>query len=169
MLADAGIKYGYFNFGESSMSVKAYHGGDGKYTVAANDPRGSGTYAAFKMSNASLSTSGDHRKYYEIDGTRYCHIISPLTGSPIRTGVASVTVVGGSAGRCDALTTALSAMGRESAAQFINDKLSDCKVIMLVFGDGAGKVITNAPDYFEIRNKNYVLANTVVDGKIICR
>lgn len=152
MLEDAGVEYGYFNFGESSISVKAFAGGDGNYSVAANDPRGSGSYAAFKMKNANLSTSGDNRQYYVIDGTRYCHIISPVTGEPIQTGVASVTVVGGSAGRADALTTALAAMGRERAEQFIKEKLSECKVVMLVFEDGAGKALTNAPEYFEIKN-----------------
>lgn len=167
MLAEMGVEYGYFNFGESSISVKAFSGGDGNYTVSSHDPRGSGSYAAFKMNNDNLSTSGDYHKYYEIDGTRYCHIISPLTGSPIETGVASVTVVGGAAGRSDALTTALAAMGKEKAVQFINEKLSDCKVIMLIVGDGAGKVITNAPEYFQIKNKNYGLANSVEDGKIV--
>lgn len=166
MLAEAGVEYGYFNFGESSMSVKS-HAVEGSYSVTARNPRGSGAYMNFKMKDANLSTSGDNNKYYEIDGKRYCHIINPLTGSPIETGVASVTVVGGAAGRSDALTTALAAMGKESAAQFINENLSDCKVIMLVFEDGAGKVITNAPEYFEIKNKNYVLANTVKNGKIV--
>lgn len=159
MLAEAGVEYGYFNFGESSMSVKAYAGGDGNYSVAAEDPRGSGYYVSFKMKNANLSTSGDNRQYYEIDGTRYCHIINPLTGRPIETGVATVTIVGGSAGRADALTTALAAMGREFAAQFIKDNLEDCKVIMLVFEDGAGKAVTNAPEYFEIKKYEKIAIN----------
>ena len=167
MLEEAGVEYGYFNFGVSSMSVKSFTGGDGNYNVMSGDPRGSGALAAFKMKNENLSTSGDNHKYYTIDGTRYCHIISPLTGSPIQTGIASVTVVGGSAGRCDALTTALAAMGRERAVRFINEKLSDCKVIMLVFEDGVGTVITNAPDYFEIKNKSYLFANTVEHGNIV--
>lgn len=167
MLADAGVEYGYFNFGISSMSVKSRRDGDGNYSVYSGDPRGSGSYVSFKMRNANLSTSGDSVKYYEIDGTRYSHVISPLTGSPVQTGVASVTVVGGSAGRSDALTTALSAMGRERAVEFINERLSDCRVIMLIFEDGVGKVITNAPDYFKILNNNYALANTVENGKIV--
>lgn len=167
MLAEAGIEYGFFSFGLSSMGVKAHPKGDGNYNVAVGDPRGNGLYTSFKMKNANLSTSGDNHAYYTVDGTRYCHIISPLTGSPIRTGVASVTVVGGGAGRSDALTTALMAMGKERAAQFINENLADCKVVMLIFEEGAGKVLTNAPDYFAIENGNYVLANTVEDGKIV--
>lgn len=168
MLADAGIEYGYFDFGESSMSIKKSTNGDGSYTIHAGDPRGTGQYLSFKMKNTDLSTSADTLyNSYEIDGTRYCHIISPETGSPIRTGIASVTVVGGSAGRCDALTTALAAMGKENAVEFVNSNLSDCNVIMLVFEDGAGKVITNAPGYFEIKNESYKLANTVENGKIV--
>lgn len=163
MLAEAGIKYGFFNFGTSSIGVKERNGGDGSYTVSAGDPRGDGTFTSFKIKNANLSTSGDNRQYYEIEGTRYCHIISPETGRPIRTDVATVTIVGGSAGRADALTTALAAMGKERAAEFIDAHLSDCKVIMLVFEDGAGKVLTNAPDYFEIKNKNYVPINRLPD------
>ncbi len=167
MMTEAGMEYGYFNFGVSSMSVKKYLGGDNNYSVAAGDPRGSGPYTSFKMQNANLSTSGDNHKYYEIDGTRYCHIIDPHTGSPVRTDVATVTIVGGPAGRSDALTTALSAMDMQSAAQFINDNMTDCKVIMLIYRDGAGKVLTNAPDYFKIENKNYTLANTVENGRIV--
>lgn len=166
MMSEAGMEYGYFNFGESSMGVKKYFGGDNNYSVAAGNPRGSGPYTSFKMQGANLSTSGDNHKYYEIDGARYCHIIDPHTGSPIRTDVATVTIVGGSAGRSDALTTALSTMDMQNAAQFINDKMTDSKVIMLIYKDGAGKVLTNAPDYFKIENKNYTLANTVENGKI---
>ena len=168
MLEEAGIEYGYFNFGESSMSVKKFFGGDSNYSVAANDPRATGSvYASFKMQNANLSTSGDNHKYYEIDGTRYCHIIDPRTGSPIQTGVATVTIVGGPAGRSDALTTAPSAMDMQGAADFINENMSESKVIMLFIKNGTGKVLTNAPDYFKIENKNYVLANTVENGKIV--
>ncbi len=167
MLAEAEIGYGYFNFGESSMGVKKYSGGDGNYTVSAGDPRADGAYASFKMQNANLSTSGDYHKYYELDGVRYCHIIDPNTGSPIRTGVATMTIVGGTAGRSDALTTALSAMSMERAAQFINENMTECKVIMLIVENGAGKVLTNDTDYFKIENKNYTLANRIENGKII--
>lgn len=169
MMADAGLEYGYFDFGVSSIGVKKFKGGDGNYTIKSEDPRGAGYYASFKMRNANLSTSGDNRKYYEIDGTRYCHIIDPTTGAPVQTGVASVTIVGGQAGLLDALTTALAAMGKEKAVQFINEKLNAHNVVMLIFEDGKGRIITNAPDYFAIGNTNYELANTVENGNIVLK
>ncbi|MDE7301443.1 MAG: FAD:protein FMN transferase, partial [Clostridia bacterium] len=110
---------------------------------------------------------GYYQAYYEIGGVRYCHIIDPATGSPIRTGAASVTVVGGSAAENDAYTTALSAMGKERAVEFINANLSDRFVIMLFIGDDGGKIITNRPQKITVDNPDYVLANTVLDGKII--
>ena len=67
----------------------------------------------------------------------------------------------------DALTDALSAMDKQSAVKFINEKLTDCKVVMLIFEDGVGKVITNCPDEIKITNESYALANTVADGKIV--
>lgn len=168
MLDEAGVKCGYFNFGTSSMAVKKYAFSDaGDYTISARDPRGAGNYASFKLQNATLSTSGDYLLFRLIDGERYCHIINPYTGAPIRTGIASVTVAGGSAVENDALTTALSAMGKEKAVQYINDNLSDRKVIMLIEdGEGCG-IITNCPDDTDVKNSDYKILNTVKNGKIV--
>ncbi|MDE7163390.1 MAG: FAD:protein FMN transferase [Clostridia bacterium] len=169
MMDEAGISYGYFNFGMSSMSLKKYAYNDtGDYTVSSGDPRNSGAdYVTRSVQDTALSTSGDNMQYFVVDGVRYCHIIDPTTGAPIRTGVASVTVYGGSAAEADALTTALAAMGKQKAVEYINEKTTDQKVVMLVFEDGAGKIITNCPQDIEIHNKNYVVINTVVDGKIV--
>jgi thiamine biosynthesis lipoprotein len=39
-----------------------------------------------------VATSGDYERFVEIDGRRYSHIVSPLTGMPVRM-LASVSVV----------------------------------------------------------------------------
>ena len=170
MMTKAGVKYGNFNFGMSSIAIKKYAGyADGIYVVGGRDPRKDlGNYFfSIKVKDTVLSTSGDYEKYYELDGVRYCHIIDPTTGKPIQTGVASVTVNGKGGAVTDALTDALAAMSKKSAVKFINDNLTDYKVIMLIFEDGVGKVITNCPDEINITNESYTLANTVEDGKIV--
>lgn len=168
LIDQSGFKYGYFTFGSSTIAVKSHTTSEGNnYTLGVTDPRSNGSYAKFKIKDKCLSTSGDYEQYYEVEGTRYCHIIDPKTGSPIQTGVASVTIVGGSAAEDDALTTALSAMGKQKAVEYINQNLLDRLVIMLIFEEGQGKIICNRPDEITVVNTAYVVGNTVEDGKIV--
>ncbi|HWX36826.1 MAG TPA: FAD:protein FMN transferase [Steroidobacteraceae bacterium] len=44
------------------------------------------------MSMGGLATSGDYERFIEIDGRRYCHLLDPRTGWPVR-GLSSVTVI----------------------------------------------------------------------------
>ncbi len=165
-ISEAGFSGGYFDFSSSSMALKRYKGGD--YELLPRDPRDNGrAICSVKVSDCRLSTSGDYEHFYEVDGVRYCHIIDPFTGAPIRTGISSVTVIGGSAAEDDALTTALSCMGRDKAVEFINSKLSDKTVIMLVqTGDGYG-IITNRPA--EISQAVYPVINLVEKGRIVLK
>ncbi len=48
------------------------------------------------IARGALASSGDYERYIEVDGTRYCHILDPRTGWPVR-GLSSVSV---SAGQC---------------------------------------------------------------------
>lgn len=148
LIDEAGLEYGYFNFGSSGYAVKEYRSSDdGTYSMSLRDPRDDDeTFCSFSIKDETLSTSGDYEQYFTIDGTRYCHIINPYTGKPIDTGVASATVIGGSAAKSDAYTTALSAMGKEKAVQFIKEKLTDETVILLITENGEKSIVTNAPD-----------------------
>ena len=51
------------------------------------------------------------------------------TGKPVQTGIMSSTILGGSAAGDDAYTTAIMAMGREKAIEFIQTKLTDRRVV----------------------------------------
>ncbi len=130
MFDEYGYEYGYFNFGASSMAVKS-HFEQGTYNIGFAGPRSPqrDPYFMTKIRNEKLSTSGDNEQRYFIDGVRYCHIIDPTTGKPIRTGIMSATIIGGSAAEDDALTTAIMAMGKERASNFIKEKLTDRKVV----------------------------------------
>lgn len=168
LMTERGYDCGTFNFNSSSIAVKSYaFGSDGYYTLEPRDPRGEGSFCSVKIKNCNLSTSGDYEQYYEIDGVRYCHIVNPFTGSPIATGVASVTVIGGSAAEDDAYTTALSCMDGQKAVEFINARLTDRTVIMLIFKGGEGKIITNRPQDITIKNTQYRIINGVENGRIV--
>src|SRR5471030_2788927 len=61
----------------------------------------------------SVATSGDYRRYFELDGQRYSHTIDPRSGMPIANDLASVTVVHPQCMAADAWSTALTVLGRE--------------------------------------------------------
>ena len=130
LIDESGFEYGYFNFGSSSQAINESPSEDGKYELQFQNPRrllGVG-YLTTRTANVAISTSGDYILSYTIDGTRYSHIINPKTGSPIRTGIATATVLDGrdgegiySAAESDARTTALCAMGVEKATEYMNE------------------------------------------------
>lgn len=130
LIDESDFEYGYFNFGSSSQAINGSLSEDGKYELQFQNPRkflGAG-YLTTRTANVAISTSGDYILSYTIDGTRYSHIINPKTGSPIRTGIATATVLDGregegiySAAEADARTTALCAMGVEKATEYMNE------------------------------------------------
>ncbi len=67
------------------------------------------------LQDQAIATSGNYRNFFSEDGQRYSHSIDPRTGYPVQNGVASVTVVAGSAVTADALSTALMIAGPDSA------------------------------------------------------
>lgn len=82
------------------------------------------------LNNQSVATSGDYRNYFEKSGQRYSHTIDPFTGKPIIHQLASVTVIGQSAMRVDALATALMVMGETSGKAFIKE--SNLEAFMII-------------------------------------
>jgi len=85
----------------------------------------------------SVATSGDYRRWFEHDGTRYSHTIDPRDGRPIRHALASVTVLHADCLRADAWSTALNVLGPDDGLA-LADRL-DLAARLLV-RDGAGCV-----------------------------
>jgi thiamine biosynthesis lipoprotein len=69
--------------------------------------------------NMALVTSGNYRKYYEENGTRFAHTISPQSGYPVDHGLLSVTVLSRTATMADAYATAFMVMGMEQSIEFL--------------------------------------------------
>jgi len=75
--------------------------------------------ATMSISNKAVATSGNYRKYYEVNGVRYSHTIDPKTGYPVNHTLLSATVVADSAAIADGYATAFMVMGVEKSRQFI--------------------------------------------------
>ncbi|MCG3179458.1 MAG: FAD:protein FMN transferase [Phycisphaerae bacterium] len=68
-----------------------------------------------------VCTSGNYRRYYEIAGKRYSHIIDPATGEPADA-VPSVTVIAPSCMKADGWATALSVLGVEKGLKLVEQE-----------------------------------------------
>ena len=100
-----------------SKGVKA----DGtSWKVAIESPAGGHGIVERIMSvtDISIATSGDYRNYFEKNGVRYSHTISPKTGRPITHRLVSVTVVDKTTTMADGLATAITVLGPEKGFEF---------------------------------------------------
>lgn len=81
------------------------------------------------LEDFAISTSGDYERFFEEDGTRYHHILSPKTGTSAHQ-VQSVSIIGPSSTINDALSTSVFVMGVEAGISLINT-LPDYEAIVL--------------------------------------
>jgi len=85
------------------------------WRVALEAPRDDQQVAerVIEVNGYGVSTSGDYRRYFEQDGTRYSHTFDARTGAPVLHNLASVTVIHPSALMADGLSTLLLILGPE--------------------------------------------------------
>ncbi|MGE0385255.1 MAG: FAD:protein FMN transferase [Gammaproteobacteria bacterium] len=67
--------------------------------------------AVVELHDRAMSTSGDYRNFFEVDGVRYSHLIDPRRGRPVSSPLASVTVLAPDAMHANAWDTALMVLG----------------------------------------------------------
>lgn len=94
--------------------------------------------AVIPLENASVATSGSYRKYYEVDGVKYSHAISPKTGRPVDHSLLSVTIITESCSLADAYATAIMIMGVDEGKEFLNAHPEIDAY--LVYGDTKGEL-----------------------------
>ena len=75
--------------------------------------------AIISLSDRALATSGNYRRFYEKDGIKYSHTISPETGYPVRHGLLSATVLADDCMTADAWATAFMVMGVEESKKIL--------------------------------------------------
>ncbi len=121
MLEDAGISSAILRLGGNIQTIGTKPDGS-LWNIGIQDPDTGGTLATLAVADLAVVTSGSYQRFFTLDGQTYHHIIDPVTGHPADTGLTSVTIVGSSGARCDALSTALFVMGLEQGTQFWRDR-----------------------------------------------
>jgi thiamine biosynthesis lipoprotein len=87
---------------------------DGKaWTVAIEKPTPGIREVAgvMELHDAAIATSGDYRRWVEIDGTRYAHTMHPALREPVSNRLAAVTVLAPNCMLADAWATAFMVLG----------------------------------------------------------
>jgi thiamine biosynthesis lipoprotein ApbE len=116
VLRGKGIKSGLINFSGKLYAIGAPPGEKG-WSIGVQHPRSKGeVLTLIKVKDMGVSTSGDYERYFEINGKRFSHILDPRTGYPVET-VPSATVIAGNATDADALSTAISVMGKDESLE----------------------------------------------------
>lgn len=101
------------------------------WSVGVESPDGKGEIIKkYSLADGALVTSGSYQRFYEVDGKRYHHIISPKTLMPEDV-FSSVSVVCSDAGLCDVLSTALFQMSYDEGCELLK-KVPDAKAFWVL-------------------------------------
>ncbi|MBQ5992046.1 MAG: FAD:protein FMN transferase [Clostridia bacterium] len=119
-LREQGVTSACINMGGNVVTIGTKPDGS-PWSIGVRDPNGTPEQSeeVLKLSDATVVTSGNYERFFEIDGVRYHHILDPKTGMPVANGLASVTIVGTSSALCDALSTACFVLGEEGSKKLL--------------------------------------------------
>ncbi|MEJ2592802.1 MAG: FAD:protein FMN transferase [Candidatus Thiodiazotropha sp.] len=128
LLKARGIENALVSAGGDSRIIGDHRGRP--WNIGIQAPRNEKALAAvLPLSNTAISTSGDYERYFEADGVRYHHILSPKTGHSAGE-LESVTILGPNATRTDALSTSVFVLGLKDGMALV-DRLDDVEAIII--------------------------------------
>jgi len=110
-----GIRHGLIDLGGDICLIGPRPDG-APWTAGIRHPRSpSIPMAKVELLTGALATSGDYERFMDVDGRRYCHILDPGTGWPVR-GLASVSVLADDCLVAGSLATMAMLKGRRGVA-----------------------------------------------------
>lgn len=96
------------------------------WSIAVSLPRAGAGMQEFQtileLKDMAVATSGNYRIFYEVEGEKYAHIISPFTGFTEKSNLLSVSVLADDCQTADAYATAFMVMGLEKSIAFARKK-----------------------------------------------
>lgn len=99
------------------------------WIIGLQNPRAETVLKRIKLNDFSIATSGDYRRYAESEGKKYSHILNPATGDSANE-LISVTILAPTAMEADALSTAVSVMGKQRGLALI-DSLDEAEALLI--------------------------------------
>lgn len=132
-IAKEGIKDSIVKAG-GDMRVQGTDNG-APWEIGIKHPRKKELLAKLRLSNVSISTSGDYERFFIKDNVLYHHIMDPKTGYPARASM-SVTILAPDTMTSDALSTAVFVMGPDRGLELVG-RLKGVEAIIV---DSNGKM-----------------------------
>lgn len=99
------------------------------------------------LTDCSVSTSGNYRKFFVKDGKKYSHSINPKTGYPVDNTLLSTTVIAPNTITSDGMATTLTLLGVEKAMK-LAESLPDIEAYF-IYSDSTGNMQTAMTEGFE--------------------
>lgn len=149
MLREAGCKSAMLSLGGNVYVLgESFRGDD--WNVGVQDPNGTANdvIASIPARDKSLVTSGLYERSFTVGDVLYYHILDPRTGYPVKTDLASASIVSDSSTDGDAYSTTLFLMGHDKAMELLNsdERFSGLLVDMddtAMASDGSGFTLLN--------------------------
>jgi len=102
----------------------------GNWYIGLRDPRHTEkTLIKLRLNEMAVATSGDYERYAVVDGQPQSHILNPKTSESVKE-LASVTIIAPTAMQADALSTAVSVLGKEKGLALI-EKIPGVEAIVM--------------------------------------
>ncbi len=157
ILEDSGVKSAIVNLGGNIFALgNKVDGSDWKVGVQNPEKDGESTIGYVTVSNKSIVTSGVYERYFEEDGKKYHHILSPETGYPYENEILGVSILSDKSIDGDSLSTTLFALGVEKGLELI--EATDGVDAIFVTRDHKLYMTEGFEEIFTLTNTDYTLA-----------
>ncbi len=149
-LRAAGFASGFVEIG-GEVRVFGPHPSRRAWAVGVQDPRrgGEAVLERIELVDCAVATSGNYRRYFVHQGTRYSHIVDPRTGRPVSGTLVGVTVIVPEAARtdpyvctaADAMATTVSVLGVDAGREFLSQLPGVEAILQVQAPDGEVRLV----------------------------
>lgn len=117
---------------DGEMRARGVKPGGEAWAVAVEQPTFGKREVAgvMELQDAAIATSGDYRRWVEIDGKRYAHTMDPRAAQPLSNCLAAVTVLMPTCMLADAWATALLVLGETDGVALAKEKGMDALFVL---------------------------------------
>ena len=150
-LAKKGYKNYYVEIG-GELIVRGHNREGSDWRIGVDVPKENVTNRELEnvlfLTEKAVATSGNYRKFYEVDGKKYAHTLNPKTGFPVQHSLLSATVIADDAATADGYATVFMVLGVEKSLQFVQENSDLGLEVYLLYTDESGNILRKMSSNF---------------------